>query len=84
MNGAWPVVLPLAGKVGGSPREERMYFNSGTWLHVVEEGQGREGGFARRNQIVHVTFYRDGEDLKDNGRRSYWEYWQGNLREGLR
>jgi UDP-2,3-diacylglucosamine pyrophosphatase LpxH len=74
-----PLVLALAGSKTAT--DERMYFNTGCWVDVVEEGQPGLG-FARRNQIVHVAFYRADEDTKANGQRSYWEYWQGNLREG--
>jgi UDP-2,3-diacylglucosamine pyrophosphatase LpxH len=76
-----PTLIPLAGRAGGDPADERVYFNTGTWLDVVESG--RFGGFARRDQITHVTFYAPGEDVKAGGaRRSHWEYWRGSLREG--
>jgi hypothetical protein len=56
----------------------RHYFNSGAWLDAIE--MGRENVYARRHQIAHVTFYKDGEDAKPDGTRSYWEFWEGSLK----
>ena len=77
-----PCVVSLSGDAGKDVKNERLYFNTGTWLDMLEEGRSAQGGFARRQQITHVTFYKEGEDRKPNQRRSYWEFWQGNLREG--
>ena len=78
------LVRTLTGKAGGNPLEERVYFNSGTWLPVMEEGVRGAigGGFAQRKQITHVTFYQAGDDEKDTPTRSYWEFWDGSLRDG--
>jgi UDP-2,3-diacylglucosamine pyrophosphatase LpxH len=75
-----PVVIPIKGKLGARPEEETVYFNTGTWLPVIEAGA--DSGFTRRNKIVHVTFYKDGEDVKAGGKRTYWEFWEGNSRDG--
>lgn len=78
-----PTVVPLEGGTGDDARDETVYINTGTWLDVIEEGRQVKGGFALRNQITHVTFYKDNEDIKSGGtKRSYWEFWHGNLREG--
>jgi UDP-2,3-diacylglucosamine pyrophosphatase LpxH len=77
-----PAVIPLSGDAGTDACGERVYFNTGTWQEVIEEGMGIEGGFARRRQISHVTLYKEGEDVQENEKRSYWEFWQGNVREG--
>lgn len=79
-----PAVIPCFGRSGMDAREERMCFNTGTWYDVVEEGRVAGSGFTRRHQITHVTFYREGEDIRrdDANKRSYWEFWQGCLREG--
>ena len=73
-------LVPLTGRAGGDPAHERVYFNTGTWLDVVEAG--RFGGFARRQQVTHVAFYQPGEEVKPGGARSHWEFWQGSMREG--
>lgn len=75
-----PIIIPIKGKLGARPEEETIYFNTGTWLPVIEAGAGI--GFTRRNKIVHITFYKEGEESKSDGKRSYWEFWEGNLREG--
>jgi UDP-2,3-diacylglucosamine pyrophosphatase LpxH len=76
-----PGVIPLQGETGANIKDEMVYFNTGTWLPVIEAGAMK--GFARRSKIVHITFYKDGEDEdQESNRRSYWEYWEGNLREG--
>ncbi len=78
-----PIVLPLAGTTGSAPTSERYYFNTGSWLDVIEAGTTSPSGFARRHQMSHLSFYREGEDVySDGSRRSYWEFWGGFLREG--
>lgn len=77
-----PLVTGLAGRIGEDPRTERIYVNTGCWLDVVEKGPHRDSGYVRRGQVIHAAFYRRAEDEKPGARRSYWEYWQGNLREG--
>ena len=71
------LLTPILGESSARP-QAMHYFNTGTWLDVVEAGRGI--GFARRSQIAHATFYQNGEDVKAGNKRSYWEFWQGNLR----
>lgn len=78
-----PIVVPLTGTTGDDSKTEYMHFNTGTWLDVIEEGKGQHGGFAKRHQMSHVMFYKDGEDIRPSGKeRSLWEFWGGSLREG--
>ncbi len=82
-----PIVRTISGRAGGGPLAEHVYFNSGTWLPLVEEGAAPAGGsphgFAQRKEITHVTFYEPGDDVKNGGtQQSYWEFWHGSLREG--
>lgn len=74
----FPIVTPVLGDREGNPLATMHYFNSGAWLDAIEVGRGR--GFARRHQIAHVAFYKDGEEVKGDGTRSYWEYWEGCLK----
>jgi UDP-2,3-diacylglucosamine pyrophosphatase LpxH len=74
----FPLITPLLGDREGNPSAPMHYFNSGTWLDTLERGQLR--GYSRRRQITHVTFYKEGEDAKPDGTRSYWEYWDGCLK----
>lgn len=75
-----PTVIPLRGGTGDDPREEHVYFNTGTWLDVIEQAASNLG-FARRNQITYVTFFRE-EERSERMMRAYWEYAEENLREG--
>lgn len=75
-----PTIIPLVGTLGDDARAEKIYFNTGTWLDTIKETSD-QSGFARRNQITHVSFYDKGEELQ-GASQSYWEYWQGGLRRG--
>jgi UDP-2,3-diacylglucosamine pyrophosphatase LpxH len=75
----FPIIVPVLGDREGDPSATVHYFNSGTWLDTIERGRGR--GYARRHQITHVTFYKDGEDAKTDDTRGYWEYWEGSLKQ---
>jgi UDP-2,3-diacylglucosamine pyrophosphatase LpxH len=70
-----PLVVPIKGDRKGDPFASAHYFNTGSWLDTIEED--RKGGYARRHQVTHVTFYKNGEEKKPNGTRTYWEYWDG-------
>lgn len=74
----FPLIVPVLGDRPGNPSATVHYFNSGTWLDTVERGRGR--GYARRHQLTYIIFYKDGEDVKDDGTRSSWEYWDGCLK----
>ena len=74
----YPLLTPVLGDHDGDPQAPMHYFNTGAWLDAIEMARGR--GFARRHQVTHVTFYKDGEDAKPDGTRSYWEYWEGCLK----
>lgn len=71
-----PLLTPILGESDARPAMH--YFNTGTWLDVVEAARGV--GFARRSQVAYAVFYQDGEELKNDKRRSYWEFWEGDLR----
>ncbi|HUI63709.1 MAG TPA: hypothetical protein VL126_02620 [Bacteroidota bacterium] len=75
-----PTVIPLRGETGSTPEDEEVYFNTGTWLDVIEQAAS-QGGFARRNQITYVAFY-NGEERSRRERKAYWEYAEESLREG--
>lgn len=76
-----PIIIPLAGRNAVEPQDESLYFNSGTWIGIVEQGRSTAEGFVQRDQVTHVTFYTDGEDVH-GPERSQWEFWTGNLRRG--
>jgi UDP-2,3-diacylglucosamine pyrophosphatase LpxH len=73
-----PLVVPVQGDKEGDPSAAVHYFNTGTWLDTIEKDCAT--GYARRHQITHATFYKDGEEVKRDGKRSYWEYWDGCLK----
>jgi UDP-2,3-diacylglucosamine pyrophosphatase LpxH len=74
------VQLPLSAPAGGT---ERVYLNSGTWRHAVQETLDRSG-FVGTKEMTYLVFYEAGERAAPERGGKAWEAWSGTMREGRR
>lgn len=71
------VQVPLSAPAGGT---ERVYLNSGTWRHVVQETLDRSG-FIATKEMTYLVFYETGERASPQRGGKAWEAWSGAMRE---